>query len=216
MSRCGSNENLDFSGAGIDSASRDAMTTANKITIFRILLVPLFAYEILSFRESGIQMERWLALAAFATAAILDGVDGFIARHYHQKSELGAVLDPAADKLLLAAGVVLLSLEHPHLNRLPLWLILAIISRDTILLLGLIIVHITVGRCVVRPRWTGKVATVLQMTVVLWALLKLPVNLQTYIAGGAAILTVISGIQYLYDGGRQLSASPRSAATPGQ
>ncbi len=192
------------------------MTTANKITIFRILLVPVFAYAILTYRDSGADWHRFVALGAFALAAILDGVDGFIARHFHQKSELGAVLDPTADKLLLASGVVLLSLDQTHLTRLPLYLILVIISRDALLLLGLILIHMTVGRCVVRPRWTGKVATVLQMSVVLWALLKLPATLQSYIAAGAAILTAISGIQYLYDAGRQLSASPRSAATPGQ
>lgn len=192
------------------------MTTANKITIFRILLVPVFAYAILTYRDSGADWHRFVALGAFALAAILDGVDGFIARHFQQKSELGAVLDPTADKLLLASGVVFLSLDHTHLTRLPLYLILVIISRDALLLLGLILIHMTVGRCVVRPRWTGKVATVLQMSVVLWALLKLPATLQSYIAAGAALLTAISGIQYLYDAGRQLSASPRSAATPGQ
>jgi CDP-diacylglycerol--glycerol-3-phosphate 3-phosphatidyltransferase len=153
-------ESLDNPAMGFESIPVVAMTTANKITIFRILLVPVFAYAILTYRDSGQEGHRWLALGAFALAAILDGVDGFIARHFHQKSELGAVLDPTADKLLLASGVVLLSLDQIHLTRLPLWLILVIISRDTILLLGLIIVHITVGRCVVRPRWTGKVATV--------------------------------------------------------
>lgn len=199
-----------------DSTPHVDMTTANKITIFRILLVPVFAYAILTYRDSGQEGHRWLALGAFALAAVLDGVDGFIARHFQQKSELGAVLDPTADKLLLSSGVVLLSLDQVHLTRLPLYLILVIISRDALLLLGLILIHMTVGRCVVRPRWTGKVATVLQMSVVLWALLKLPANIQAYIAAAAAILTAISGIQYLYDAGRQLSASPRSAATPGQ
>ncbi len=192
------------------------MTTANKITVLRILLVPLFAYAILSYRESGHEWQRWLALVAFGLAAVLDGVDGFIARRFHQKSELGAILDPTADKLLLATGVVLLSFEHAHLNRLPLWLILVIISRDAFLLLGLMIVHITCGKCDVRPRWTGKVATVLQMSCVLWALLKLNVQIQTYVAAAAASLTLISGLQYFYDGVRQLSASPRSGPTPGQ
>ena len=77
------------------------MTTANKITVLRILLVPFFIYLLLEYREVGEEWRRWAALGCFAVAAVLDGVDGFIARRFHQKSELGAVLDPLADKLLL-------------------------------------------------------------------------------------------------------------------
>lgn len=192
------------------------MTTANKVTIVRILLVPLFAYAVLLYREAGHEWQRMLALATFAAAAILDGVDGFIARRFQQKSELGAVLDPLADKVLLVTGVVLLSFDHPHFTRIPLWLILAIVSRDTLMLFGLILVHMTCGKCIVRPRWTGKVATVLQMSVVIWTLLHLNPRIQLAIAAGATLMTIASGVQHIIDGIRQLSASPRSAATPGQ
>jgi cardiolipin synthase len=192
------------------------MTTANKITVGRILLIPVFIYLLLQHREHGLDWQRWAALGCFALAAVLDGVDGFVARRFHQKSELGAVLDPLADKLLLVSALILLSLDQRHLSALPPWLNLAIISRDALVVLGLGVVHFTVGKVTVRPRWTGKVATVLQMAVVLWTLLKWPATVQWWLAAAAVGLTLVSGTQYLFDGMRQLSASPRSAAMPEQ
>src|SRR5580693_2599378 len=100
-----------------------AMTTANKITILRILLVPFFVVEILYYVQSGNELHRLLGLLAFAVAAILDGVDGYVARRYNQKSELGTILDPTADKLLLASAIVILSFDNaPRLGQIPLWL----------------------------------------------------------------------------------------------
>ncbi len=192
------------------------MTTANKITIFRILLIPFFVYQILGYRESGIELDRWLALAAFGLAALLDGVDGFVARRFHQRSELGAVLDPLADKLLLVSALVLLSLDHPHFDRIPRWLTLIVVSRDLLILAGALVIYMTCGRAEVRPRWSGKVATVLQMVVVLWVLFKLDTGWRIWVAAVATLMTAVSGIQYLFDGARQLSVSPRSAPTPGQ
>lgn len=192
------------------------MTTANKITVGRILLTPLFIYLLLRHREEGQEWQRWLALGCFALAAALDGVDGFVARRFHQKSELGAVLDPLADKLLLLSALILLSLDRPYLHALPRWLNFSVISRDALVVLGLGVVHFTVGRVTVRPCWTGKVATVLQMALILWALLRWPTQVQEWLAAGAVALTLASGTQYLMDGMRQLSASPCSAPTPDQ
>ena len=192
------------------------MTLANKITILRILLIPLFIFELLGYRSTGEEWQRWLALSAFGLAAVLDGVDGFVARRFHQQSELGAVLDPTADKLLLVSSVILLSLTHTHLEPLPLWFGVTILSRDVLQSLGALAVYYAVGRVRVRPRWTGKVATVLQMAVVLWAMLKLPAAWQYWIAAAAAVGTAISGLQYLFDGMQQLSSSPLSRAAPPQ
>lgn len=188
------------------------MTTANKITILRILLIPLFVFELLGYRSSGAETQRVLALATFALAAIMDGVDGFVARRFHQRSELGAVLDPAADKLLLVSAVILLSLNRTHLEPLPLWFGVTILSRDVLLSLGALMVYYTVGKVRVRPRWIGKVATVLQMSVVLWAMLKFHAPYQYWIALAAALCTAISGLQYLFDGMQQVSGSPHSQA----
>lgn len=191
------------------------MTTANKVTIFRILLIPLFVVEGLYYIKTGEEIHRLVGLLTFATAAILDGVDGYIARHYHQWSELGTILDPLADKLLLVSGVILLSFDHsPRLGQLPIWLTGTIIGRDLVILIGMIVIQFTVGKVTARPHWVGKLATVFQMISVLWILLKWDAafDSQWIFAWtiAAAILTGMSGLFYVWDGVRQLSASPRS------
>jgi len=191
------------------------MTTANKVTILRILLVPFFVVEVLYYVNTGEELHRLLSLITFAVASICDGVDGYIARRYNQKSELGAILDPLADKLLLVSGVVVLSFDHtPQLGRIPLWLTGTIIGRDVVLLLGLIVIYMTVGKVSVRPRIVGKCATVLQMAAVLWILLKWPPLLLSYIIMGAALCTGISGVWYVFDGMKQLGSHPASSPTP--
>ena len=193
------------------------MTTANKITILRILLVPFFVVEILYYVETGNELHRLLGLLAFAVAAILDGVDGYVARHYHQWSELGTVLDPLADKLLLVSGIVVLSFDHaPRLATIPLWLTGTIIGRDLLICLGVIVVRFTVGKVTVRPRVTGKIATVLQMAVVLWILLKWSDDHAAWlrvISLGAGLFTGASGLFYVWDGTKQLGTHPSSLPT---
>src|SRR4029077_10374445 len=132
------------------------MTTANKIPILRILLIPFFVVEVLYYVRDGDELHRLLAIVSFAVAAICDGVDGYIARRYNQRSKLGAILDPLADKLLLVSGVVVLSFDHrPHLEMIPLWLTGTIIGRDILLLAGLIVIQMTVGKVQVHPRMLG-------------------------------------------------------------
>lgn len=193
------------------------MTTANKVTIIRILLIPFFIGQILYYFKTGDELHRFLGLVSFAVAAILDGVDGYIARRYNQKSELGAILDPLADKLLLVSGIVLLSFGHDqYLQSIPLWLTVTIISRDVLVTIGMVVVQVVCGKVTVRPRVVGKVATVLQMILVLWTLLKWDPAWLRYWIIGAAVCTAISGWLYIWDGMQQLSASPRSSATPEQ
>jgi CDP-diacylglycerol--glycerol-3-phosphate 3-phosphatidyltransferase len=191
------------------------MTTANKVTILRILLIPFFVVEVLYYTKTGNEINRLLGMCSFAAAAILDGVDGYIARRYNQRSELGAILDPLADKLLLVSGIVLLSFDHmPYLQSIPLWLTGTIIGRDILLLAGLIVIQMMVGKVSVRPRIVGKIATVLQMIVVLWILLKWGGKWLTCWTLSAGICTGISGLLYVWDGTRQLSAHPTSSPTP--
>jgi cardiolipin synthase len=190
------------------------MTTANKITISRILLIPFFVIEVLYYVKTGIELHRYLGICSFFLAALFDGVDGYVARHYNQRSELGAILDPLADKLLLVSGIVLLSFDHlPYFHTIPLWLTGTIISRDVLLLVGMIVIQMMVGKVRVRPRALGKVATVLQMIVVLWVLLKWNEKRLFGWSLGAAICTGISCLLYVWDGTRQLSAHPTSSAS---
>jgi len=170
------------------------MTTANKVTIARILLIPFFVVEVLYYVRTGNELYRMVGIGTFLLASICDGVDGYIARRYNQKSELGAILDPLADKLLLVSGVVLLSFDHePYLDSVPLWLTATIIGRDLLLLIGLGVIFVTVGKVAVQPRIIGKVATVLQMVVVLWVLFKWGKAWLFGLTLSAAVCTGVSG-----------------------
>jgi CDP-diacylglycerol--glycerol-3-phosphate 3-phosphatidyltransferase len=195
------------------------MTTANKITILRILLVPFFIVQVLYYVGGHGETHRLLAVLSFALAALSDGVDGYVARRYHQRSELGAILDPLADKLLLVSGIVLLSLHNEeYLPRLPLYLTVTVLSRDVLLLIGILVLRYLSVTVQVRPHWTGKVATVFQMACVLWALFKFDETLSVpWLPGislAAAIFTGVSGVIYVGDWIRQLAPHPSSSPSP--
>lgn len=193
-------------GAKVDAVK---MTAANQITIARILLVPLFVVELLAYIGGGSELHRWLAVAFFLIAAVGDAVDGYVARRFNQQTEMGALLDPLADKLLLVLGLVVLSLDNrPRLDRIPLWLTGTVLCRDVILLVLMVLVNYLVGRGTVRPHITGKIATVLQMVCVVWALFKLDLDWLAVWAVGAVSCTAFSGLLYIRDGVRMLRARP--------
>ena len=128
-------------------------TIANQLTLLRMLLIPAFVILTL-YGEFG-----W-SLFTFAFAGLTDLLDGLAARAAGQKSELGAWLDPAADKLLIVTTVVVLTLPNIGLvNRLPLWLTVLIISRDVGIVLTVAIVNLAVGPKTFKPSPLGKAAT---------------------------------------------------------
>lgn len=128
-------------------------TIANQLTLLRLLLIPAFVL-LLIYGEFG-----W-ALATFITAGVTDALDGIAARTTGQKSELGAWLDPAADKLLLVTTFGMLTLPNIGLvNKLPLWLTVLVVSRDVGIVLTVAIVSLAVGPRTFRPSPLGKAAT---------------------------------------------------------
>ena len=190
------------------------MTTANKITIFRILLVPFFIVQVLYYARQGEEWHRLLAIYSFALASLSDGLDGYIARRYNQRSELGALLDPVADKLLLISAVILLAGPNEtegHLPRFPLWYTGTVLGRDVVIVIGVAVLHYLSIKVRVRPVWYGKVATACQMTCVFWALLKWPREPLQWLLVATAILTALSGVRYLLDGIQQAGSSPTSS-----
>ena len=175
--------------------SQGSFTIPNLITLFRILLTPLFIIFLIQGRYRQ-------ALAVFVLAGVSDVADGLIARWWQQKSRLGSYLDPAADKLLMSASFVTLSISR----LIPSWLTVVVISRDVILGLGALILRLADYPLVVRPSLAGKFTTMLQLiTVGLVLLVKgklvhLPpevLSIFFYLTGG---LTAISGTHYLYRG----------------
>ena len=187
------------------------MTTANKITIFRILLVPFLVVHLIYYVQNGVEYHRVLAAVSFLVAAVSDGLDGYVARRYHQRSDLGAILDPLADKLLLVSSMILLTLDNrPYLDRLPLWLTVTVFSRDLLLMIGMGVIYYTCGKITVRPHFVGKIATVLQMVAIGWTLFRWNSQWLHGFVIAATAFTGVSALIYVRDGVRQLSASPSS------
>ncbi len=198
------------------------MTTANKITVIRILMIPVFVTLAIYYGESiqeGNAQEwmRFTAISVFLVAALSDGLDGYVARRYNQRSSLGMILDPIADKGLLLSGIITLSISNwsqvdPHYGKFPAWFPVLVITRDTVILLGSAVLHILNGTMRVRPSWTGKVATVLQMAAIAWVMLQIRIPPLIYIVFAAGFFTLISGVIYVRDGVRQLTAQGHANA----
>lgn len=199
------------------------LTLATKVTILRILGIPVFVlllvYYTLGLARGEVHdQERLMALGLFVIVALTDALDGYLARARNEITTLGRVLDPLADKALLLSGLILLT--RPNLPQLephiPIWFTALVISRDALLLVGYFVIHHLAGHVDVRPRITGKVATVLQMLVIFWVLLQAPATHFLWLIIAAAALTAIAGLQYLRDGARQLEhagrGEPRAAA----
>ena len=192
------------------------MTTANKITVVRIVMIPAFVTMAIYYgasitRGQPLEWQRFAAISIFMLAALSDGLDGYVARRYNQRSTLGIILDPIADKGLLLSGIITLSLTNwsaveSESGKFPVWFPVLVISRDAILLVGTLVLYLLNGKVHVKPHWTGKVATVLQMVAIGWVMLQLRVIPLLYVVLAAGAFTLISGIVYVADGVRQLQA----------
>lgn len=182
------------------------VTTATQITVFRILLIPVFVGTAVYYGESvsagrANESLRWWTIAIFALAAISDAVDGFVARRWNQRSRLGAILDPLADKLLLVTAIITLSFTGWR-QHFPLWFPTLVVFRDLASIGGAFLIQHLAGSCHIQPHWTGKVATFMQITAVLWLMLELPF-LVTCVAI-AGFFTALSGFINLASGIRQV------------
>ena len=177
------------------------LTTANQLTILRIVFVPVFII-LLVYHELG-----W-AFGTFVAAAITDVLDGLIARRFGQKTSIGAVLDPIADKLMMTSSILILSLPQMEFQTMiPRWLMIVIIFRDVFILLVSLVVVLMVGWRVFTPSLYGKASTVMQVLTVLavlyinWQHLIVPeLHIAFYMTG---LMTAFSGLHYLVRGLRQ-------------
>lgn len=171
------------------------MTLANRLTILRILMTPAITILLLYKYTTA-------AIAVFVLAGITDGLDGFVARKRAQRTALGMVLDPLADKLLLVSCVVVLTI----LKELPRWFTIIIVSRDVMLIGGALILYMFVGKMSMPPSWLGKSTTVFQIATVLLAMLDNVVpGLRSAVMPVAFLttaLTIGSGLDYVYRGSR--------------
>lgn len=199
------------------------LTVANQITILRILGVPVFILMVLYYDMSVTEgaarpAYRWAALALFSVVALTDALDGYIARSRNQVTEIGKILDPLADKALLLSALILLTLSplaglRP---RIPVWFALLVISRDVLLVLGAVLIRVHTGRVRVHPRYSGKIATFLQMLLIVWVLAGGPVAPFPALVWAAGFFTLLAGASYFVDGIRQLETRPSPAAEEGR
>src|SRR5882757_6884614 len=189
------------------------MTMANKITIVRILMIPAFVTMAIYYGESinrgdPLEWQRYVAIIIFILAAVSDGLDGYVARRYNQRSALGVYLDPIADKGLLLSGIITLSISNwsqsdPEYGSFPAWFPVLVITRDAVILVGAVILHLLIGNKMrVKPNWSGKVATVCQMCAIAWVMLQLRLLLLLIVVVVTVIFTVISYAVYVLDGVR--------------
>ena len=176
-----------------------ALTFANKVTVGRILLVPFFIATVLYFSPERPYL-RWVALGLFLTAVISDIIDGYIARVHHQKTRAGAILDPLADKILLISAFICLYIKRGSFEEIvfPLWFVVAIISRDVILILGAMIIQLATGRLEIEANRSGKMTAFLQIVCILGILLQWPFTQAFWYVALAA--TIISGVIYIKEG----------------
>ena len=199
------------------------MTTANKITVIRILMIPAFVTMAIYYGESiergePLEWQRFTAIIIFLVAAVSDGLDCYVARRYNQRSALGVILDPIADKGLLLSGIITLSISNwsrvdPEYGRFPTWFPVLVITRDAVILVGSAVLHLLNGKVQVKPTWTGKVATFFQMAAIAWVMLQLRFFPLIYVVAAAGFFTLVSGVIYVTDGFRQLGEHGQSKAS---
>ncbi len=165
------------------------MTTANKLTLVRVLLVPVFmAALLLSPRYDWL---RFAALGLFIAASLTDLADGYIARNYHQVTDLGKFLDPLADKLLVISAMSIFC----QWGLFPAWALMIVLTRE-FAVTGLRLIAVGKGR-VIAAGWSGKVKTFSTMVALcVWIVFHETPWLNWTIIGIIVLPTLYSGVEY--------------------
>jgi len=176
----------------------------NAITLLRLLFTPIILIYLLHGRYK-------LALILFVLAGLSDAVDGFLARALKQKTLLGAIMDPIADKLLLDSIYIASAFQ----KLLPDWLAIIVVSRDVFILIGFIILSLFKKSLEVRPSIPGKLTTTFQIITVILVLKGVPTGVFYGAVFLTAAMTIFSGLHYLYLGLKTLSEEDLPPLSPG-
>src|SRR5215471_18321287 len=182
--------------------SSKIVTLPNALTVFRMLTIPIFV-SLLFYQRFG-----W-ALVAFVMAGVTDGLDGLLARRFGQQSQLGTILDPIADKLMLVTAFVVLSMHGvfprplPKHLPIPFWVTVSVLSRDVFIVVGAAAINIMTGFRGFRPSWLGKTSTTVQIVSIALIIFaaKFPRGSGYYLPTvytSVFALAVLSGIHYLF------------------
>ena len=194
------------------------LTVPNLLTVFRMVLIPLFVTLLFS------QRFLW-ALGVFVIAGMTDGLDGLLARRFAQESQLGTILDPIADKLMLVSAFVVLSMRSvfpqplPSHLPVPFWVTIAVISRDIFITVGALAINIMTGFRGFRPSLLGKVNTTVQIGGI--AAIMFAASVPQYhgyylptVYAAVFTLAVLSGLHYIFFVSKLMNEDrkPRSAS----
>jgi len=192
------------------------VTLATFITLIRLALIPVFAWVAIGYGHSvdagaPEEAQRWLAVAIYTLASLLDGLDGWIARTFDQRSLTGAILDPLTDKALLMTGLLTTTFVNWGSDwHLPIWFIILVIARDLEIIIGIWVLYYINRQVPIKPLKIGKICTVTQMIAMGWIMLHftaIPLIIPTLIA---ALFTLWSAYEYYMMGYRQLPRNSRS------
>lgn len=174
------------------------ITIPNLLTFMRMALIPVFASMLFYGHPVG-------ALIIFVIAGVSDGIDGFLARRFKQESELGTIIDPIADKLLMTTAFIILSIPGvlPPVRHLPVpfWVTVSVIGRDVLILSVAAAINIITGFRGFKPSWLGKLSTLIQVIAVALILLSAVTGWSIYLPTTYAIVVLIafvSGIHYIF------------------
>jgi cardiolipin synthase len=172
------------------------LTIPNLLTFLRMALIPVFA-SLLYYGYS-----TW-ALVVFVVAGVSDGVDGFLARRFNQESELGTIIDPIADKLLMTTAFIILTMPNisPHLRPVPFWVTAAVIGRDVLIIAVAGAINVMTGFRGFKPSWLGKLSTLVQVIAVGMILLAAVTGYVFYLPTTYFIVVLLafaSGIHYVF------------------
>jgi len=180
------------------------MSFADKLSISRIILIPVFVSLLIYSRTYHFLKDA--AVVVFLLAILSDFFDGLVARIKKEKSDIGQVIDPLADKLLLLTAFISLYLLRETLPlkfEMPLGFVLVVVSRDLIILLGVALLHFLKIEVIITPSWWGKLTTFFQMFTILGLLLN--VFFFPWIWKIALVFTLISGMDYFLRGAKSIN-----------
>lgn len=186
------------------------LTIPNLLTFLRMALIPVFA-SLLFYGYSTI------ALIVFVIAGVSDGVDGYIARRFKQESELGTILDPIADKLLMTVAFIILTMPNVlqptrHLP-VPFWVTAAVIGRDILILTVAWAINVMTGFRGFKPSWLGKLSTLVQVVAVTLILLAAVFGYTFYLPTVYTIVVALaffSGVHYIFHIARLMKEDEKS------
>jgi cardiolipin synthase (CMP-forming) len=181
-----------------DELKSAVFTIPNILSMFRIVLVPIFLWSLLNGRP-------WEAVLIFFIAGLTDLLDGFTARVWHQRSKLGTILDPAGDKLLMATSFVVLTLPRvAGPNHIPLWLTIIVFARDLLIVSGSFVAFLSWHQGTFTPSFLGKITTACQVGtvfLVLWLNYRQAApGFMSWIYIFTLVVTLASGVHYFVYG----------------